>query len=51
MTLNIQNQILKSGRMSGMKVAAFIICNLLLKTQNFQKYSFVIDFLADFMKF
>ena len=51
MTLNIQNQILKSERMTGMKVAAFIICNLLLKIQNYQKYSFVVDFLADFLNF
>ena len=31
---HIQKQLLKSGRNSAMQVAAWIICNLLLKTQN-----------------
>ena len=30
----MQKQLLESGRNSAMQVAALIICNLLLKTQN-----------------
>ena len=32
MILNIRKQLLESGRNSAMKVAAWIVCNLLLKT-------------------
>ena len=40
----MQKQLLESGRNSAMYIAAWFICNLLLKTQNMPEiYSFIVD--------
>ena len=50
--LNImKKQLLESGRNSAVQVAACIVCNWLLKTQNARNIVFFVDILAEVLKY